>query len=44
MHMPLIKRLFEDNNKVKVVPIIVGVIDDKLAEEYGKRFAPYFDD
>lgn len=44
MHMPLIKRLFEDNNKVKVVPIIVGVIDDKLAEEYGKRFASYFDD
>lgn len=29
--MPMIRRLFEDNNKVKVVPIIVGVIDDKLA-------------
>lgn len=29
--MPMIRRLFEDKNKVKVVPIIVGVIDDKLA-------------
>jgi predicted class III extradiol MEMO1 family dioxygenase len=44
MHMPLIRKVFSDKTKVKVVPIIVGVIDEKLAEEYGKRFAQYFDD
>ena len=40
--MPLIKRIFKNN--AKVIPITVGVLDEKLAEEYGKRFAKYFDD
>ena len=45
MHLPLIRSLFADKNtKVTIVPVIVGVIDEKLAEQYGKRFANYMDD
>ena len=41
MHMPYIYKVF--GNKVSIIPIIVGVTDNKKAEEYGKIFAPYFD-
>lgn len=39
--MPFIYRVFGD--KAKVIPIIVGQNDLKMADEYGKLFAPYFD-
>ena len=44
MHLPLIRRSFKQKSNVTIVPVIVGVIDEKLAEEYGKRFSKYFDD
>ena len=40
MHLPFIYKVF--GNSTKIVPIIVGHTGPKLAEEYGKLFAPYF--
>ena len=39
--MPFIYRVF--GNSAKIVPIIVGHLDMKMAEQYGKLLAPYFD-
>lgn len=41
MHMPYIYKVFKD--QPKVIPLIVGQNDMKMAEEYGKLLAPYFD-
>jgi AmmeMemoRadiSam system protein B len=41
MHMPYIYKVFGDS--AKIVPIIVGENNMKMAEEYGKLFSPYFD-
>lgn len=30
--------------KVKIVPIMVGPVNEEMANNYGKIFAPYFDD
>ena len=38
--MPFIYKVF--GSSVTVVPIIVGATNMKIAEEYGKLFAPYF--
>jgi len=43
MHLPYIKKAFEGRD-IKLVPIMVGSIDAKMEEYYGKLLAKYFDD
>lgn len=43
MHLPFIKKIFGDN-EFKLVPIMVGHIDKKSQEYYGKIFAEYLKD
>lgn len=42
MHLPFIVKALGRN--VKIVPILTGPVDEEMAENYGKIFAPYFDD
>ena len=42
MHLPFIQKAL--GSKVKIVPIMTGPINEVMAEQYGKIFAPYFDD
>jgi len=43
MHLPYIKKVFGDQ-KIKLVPIMVGMIDPDQEKYYGKLLAKYFDD
>lgn len=40
--MPFVKKVFGDN--IKIVPIMVGTLDAKMAEEYGKLMVKYYED
>lgn len=42
MHLPYIAKAI--GRKVKIVPILTGPVNEKMADDYGKIFAPYFDD
>ena len=42
MHLPFIHKII--GSKVKIVPILTGPVNEAMASDYGKVFAPYFDD
>ena len=42
MHLPYIVRAL--GKEVKIVPIMVGPVDEKMSDNYGKIFSKYFDD
>lgn len=42
MHLPYIVKAL--GKEVKIVPILSGPVNEEMADNYGKIFAPYFDD
>lgn len=42
MHLPFIIKALGKNTKI--VPILTGPVNEEMANNYGKIFAPYFDD
>jgi AmmeMemoRadiSam system protein B len=42
MHLPYIAKVL--GKEVKIVPIMVGPIDEQQTDKYAKIFTPYFDD
>lgn len=42
MQLPFIHKII--GNKVKIVPILTGPVNEEMASKYGKVFAPYFND
>lgn len=43
MHLPYIRKIFGDRS-IKLVPIMVGAVDNDQEKYYGKLLAKYFDD
>ncbi|EGD72713.1 MEMO1 protein [Salpingoeca rosetta] len=43
MHLPYVAKVMEGKD-FTVVPVLVGALDSKLEQEYGKIFAPYLED
>lgn len=43
MHLPYIRKIFE-GRKIKLVPIMVGAVDNEQEAYYGKLLTKYFDD
>jgi len=42
MHLPFIIKVL--GKKTKIVPVVTGPINEEMADNYAKIFAPYFDD
>lgn len=42
MHLPYLRQVLGDN--IKIVPIIVGPVNDQKVDELGKKLSKYFDD
>lgn len=42
MHLPFLRQVLGDN--FKIVPIIVGSVNEKKADALGEKLAKYFDD
>ena len=40
MHLPFIRKCFRN---AKLIPIMTGPVDQKMADDYGKIFSKYFD-
>ncbi|SNX87322.1 related to protein tag-253 [Melanopsichium pennsylvanicum] len=44
MHLPYVRKVFENQNGVKIVPIMVGAISTNKENVFGKLLAPYLKD
>jgi len=41
MHIPYIKKVFEEQKDVVLLPIMVGNLKPKTEQEFGKKLAPF---